>query len=255
MFSTEFNGYNKNEVDKYIADLKATYEKSLMEEKLKVLEAERKVLEYKNKQKNIMKVLESFKKEEAEGNRNIEILRGEQLRMIYQNLQSFLEELNSRYPGILLNSTYKKLITDIETVLGKTDARKSEIISTGTENDPMRILLSKMQDKKQQESPKEIRIERANFDRDKTSLIKPVCDMELQENDGNNDYDNLVDKFLNTKPTDEKPLKQNKLQQTSGFDFMEAVNPHEDLNEIMKAFDFFNDENNKPKSGEYNFDD
>ena len=56
MFSTEFNGYNKNEVDKYIADLKATYEKSLMEEKLKVLEAERKVLEYKNKQKNIMKL-------------------------------------------------------------------------------------------------------------------------------------------------------------------------------------------------------
>ena len=255
MFSTEFNGYNRNEVDEYIAGLKAEYEKSLMEEKLKVLEAERKVLEYKNKQKNIMKVLESFKKEEAEGNRNIEILRGEQLRMIYQNLQSFLEELNSRYPGILLNSTYKKLIIDIERILSKTDARKSEVISTGTENDPMRILLSKMQDKKQQESPKEIRIERSSFDRDKTSLIKPECDMEMQANDENNDYDNLVDKFLNTKPTDEKPLNQHKLQQTSGFDFMEAVNPHEDLNEIMKAFDFFNDENNKPKNGEYNFDD
>lgn len=255
MFSTEFNGYSKNEVDSYIADLKASYEKSLMEEKLKVLEAERKVLEYKNKQKSIMKVLESYKKEEAEGNRNLEILRGEQLRMIYQNLQEFLEEINARYPGILLNSTYKKLIIDIETVLNKTDARKSEIISTGTENDPMRILLSKMQDKKQQESPKEIKIERANFDKDKTSLIKPVCDMEMQSDDENNDYDNLVDKFLNTKPTEEQPLKQHKLQQTNGFDFMEAVNPHEDLNEIMKAFDFFNDENNKPKSGEYNFDD
>ncbi len=255
MFSTEINGYNKDEVDKYVANLKASYEKSLMEEKLKVLEAERKVLEYKNKQKNIMRVLESFKKEEAEGNRNIEILRGEQLRMIYQNLQSFLEELNSRYPGIILNSSYKKLVVDIESILNKADARKSEIISTGTENDPMRILLSKMQDKKQQENPKEIKIERVNFDRDKTSLIKPVCEMEMQTDEETGDYDNLVDKFLNTKPTEEKPLNQHKLQQTSGFDFMEAVNPHEDLNEIMKAFDFFNDENNKPKEGEYNFDD
>ena len=112
MFSTEFEGYSKNEVDRYISQLKAEYEKTLMEEKLKVLEAERKVLEYKNKQKNIMNALESYKKEEAEGNRNIEILRGEQLRMVYSNLRNFLEELNSRYPGILLNNNYNVIIID-----------------------------------------------------------------------------------------------------------------------------------------------
>ena len=33
----------------------------------------------------------------------------------------------------------------------------------------------------------------------------------------------------------------------SGFDLKEAVNPKEDLDEIMKAFDFFNDENSKKK--------
>ena len=33
----------------------------------------------------------------------------------------------------------------------------------------------------------------------------------------------------------------------SGFDLKEAVNPKEDLDEIMKAFDFFNDDNSKKK--------
>ena len=59
-----------------------------MEEKLKVLEAEKKVLETKNKaqeienrSKNIFSLLESYKKAQAEGSRNIDVLRGEQLRM------------------------------------------------------------------------------------------------------------------------------------------------------------------------------
>ena len=90
MFSTEFNGYKKQEVDNYIASLKAEHEKSLMEERLKVLEAEKKMLDFKkksddviNREKNIMTALESFKKFQAEGSRNIEVLRVEQLRMVY----------------------------------------------------------------------------------------------------------------------------------------------------------------------------
>ena len=249
MFSTEFNGYNRDEVDKYISDLKATYEKSLMEEKLKVLDAERKVLGYKNKQKSIMTALESYKREEAEGNRNIEILRGEQLRMIYQNLQIFLEELNNRYPGVLLNQSYKKLVSDIEGVLSRADARKSEVISTGTENDPMRVLLSKMRDKKFQDTPREVKIERAQPER---SQIKPVCEEELKEGDQEEEYDSLVDKFLSSAPQ-EQPRK--KLIKDSGFDIKEAINPTDDLSEIMKAFDFYSDENNKPNKDDYHFDD
>lgn len=254
MFSTEFEGYSRNEVDRYISQLKAEYEKTLMEEKLKVLEAERKVLEYKNKQKNIMNALESYKKEEAEGNRNIEILRGEQLRMVYSNLRNFLEELNSRYPGILLNNNYKKLSVDIESILNKTEAKKSEVISTGTENDPMRVLLSKMQDKKQQENPKEVKIMRSQFEKNKPNFIRPVCEQELKENNEDGlEYDNLVDKFLNTKPAED--FQQTNKAKTSGFDIKEAVSPTEDLSEIMKAFDFFTDENNKAHEGDYNFDD
>ena len=69
MFSTEFNGYKKKEVDEYISQMKADHERALMEEKLKVLESEKKLLDYKNKsveierrEKNIMTALESFKR-------------------------------------------------------------------------------------------------------------------------------------------------------------------------------------------------
>lgn len=245
MFSTDIYGYNKNEVDKYISELKAQYEKTLMEEKLKVLEAEKKVLEVKNKSqeienrgKKIVEMLESYKKAQAEGSRNIEVLRGEQLRMVYNHIQAFLEDLNFRFPGVLVNSSYKKLATEIETILQSTQAKKEEIIGTGTENDPMRVLLSKMQGKKVQENTKEVRIERADRiefrEKERPSLIKPVVEMELNENDS---YDNLVDKFLNTQPPEEEPRSM-KIQ-SNGFDLKEAINPKEDLNEIMKAFDFY----------------
>lgn len=241
MFSSEIYGYNKNEVDEYIAKLKTEHERALMQEKLKVLENEKKMLELKknieNREQNILNVLESYKKAQAEGTRHIEALRGEQLRMVYLHLQTFLQDLNTKVPGVLLNSSYKKLIADIETILDSTDSKKEEFIGAGTENDSMRILLSKMQGKKTQEAPKEVRIERTNYYKDKPSLIKPVTDMELEAND---DYDNLVDKFLDSKPPEPQP-KSLKIQ-SSGFDLKEAINPKQDLSEIMKAFDFYSDD-------------
>lgn len=223
--------YTREEVDAVIKSLNAEHEKTLMEERLKLLEAEKKIMAFKQKweevevrEKNITSALESFKKQQNEGSRNIELLRGEQLRMIYLNLQSFLQETNKRYPGILLSASYKKIVGDIEAVLAKND----DIVEIGTDNDPMRLLLLKMQDKKS--TPKEIRVERVV---DRPSQIKPVCEMELKEGDK---FDNLVDKFLSTRP--EEP-RVNTIQ-SSGFDLKEAISPTQDLSEIMKAFDFYN---------------
>ena len=257
MFSFEYNGYNKKEVDEYISSLKAKHERALMDEKLKVLEAEKKMLDMKkksidieNRERNLLEVLESFKKMQAEGNRNIEMLRGEQLKTIYENLQDFLEELNVKYPGVLSNVTYKKLSSDIEEILDNSVSKKKDVsIERGTQNDPMRILLSKMQEKKVQDIPtREVRFERNDGRVVGQSQIKPVTDMELSEDDK---YDNLVDKFLNTAP-DEKNTPKIEIQSTS-FDLKEAVNPKDDLNEIMKAFDFFSSESNKPNFDDYDF--
>ena len=93
--------YTREEVDAVIKSLNAQHEKTLMEERLKLLEAEKKIMAFKQKweeveirEKNIASALESFKKQQNEGTRNIELLRGEQLRMIYLNLQSFLQDMN-----------------------------------------------------------------------------------------------------------------------------------------------------------------
>ena len=242
MFSSEIYGYNKQEVEKYISQLNTNHERTLMNEKLKVLETEKKILEIKKnveeREKNILRVLESYKKAQNEGSKNLEALRTEQLKMIYIQLQTFLQDLNAKVPGVLLNSNYKKLMHDIETVLESATSRRDEYLSAGTENDPIRILLSKMQGKKSQENPKEVRIERAISFKEKPSQIKPVTEMKLDDND---DYDNLVDKFLNSQPPEPQP-KSLKIQ-SSGFDLKEAINPKQDLNEIMKAFDFYSDNN------------
>ena len=126
MFASELNGYNKNEVDKYIAKLKAEYEAVIMEEKLKVIESERKRLDAKkyseemeSRQKNIISVLESYKKFQDEGNKNLEKLRSEQFKMVYQHILAFFDELKSKYPGIEHNDSYQQLLSDISKILNQ----------------------------------------------------------------------------------------------------------------------------------------
>ena len=250
MFNTEMYGYNKEEVDNFIAYLKTEQEKAIMKEKIKVLEAERRVLEVKekareieNREQRILTVFETYKKEKADSNKNIDSLRSEQLLMVFEHLQAFMNELNAKYPGVLVNNSYKKIITEIDLILSDSQDKIEE--NSKLENDPMKALLSKMQAKKKEpKEVKEVKIERNDYKEkvDRPSLIKPVTQMELTEND---QYDNLVDKFLNSKPPEEEP-RGIKIQSTS-FDLKEAVNPKEDLSEIMKAFDFYNNENNDDK--------
>ncbi len=239
MFASELNGYNKNEVDKFIAKLKAEYEAIIMEEKLKVIESERKRLDAKkyseemeNRQKNIISVLESYKKFQDEGNKNLEKLRSEQFKMVYQHILNFFDELKSKYPGIEHNNSYKQLLSDISKILNqdkKTQAVEQNHLS---DNDSMRILLDKMQKYKKVAPVKEVHLQRSG-----KNLIKPVTEMQLDEEDR---YDNLVDKFLGTRPEEnERTMKI----QSSGFDLKEAISPTQSLEEIMKAFDFYNGDN------------
>ena len=60
MFSQEINGYKKTEVDNFIQRMKASYEARLMEEKLKALESEKKVLDLKNERLVIEKYQKNY---------------------------------------------------------------------------------------------------------------------------------------------------------------------------------------------------
>ncbi len=241
MFSNEFNGYNKAEVDKYIASLNARHEASLMEEKLKVLEAEKKLLDYKNKsfeienrERNIMSALDAFRRFQDEGNNNIKTLHYEQIKMINEQLKLLYKQTCLQFPEIQNNNTFTKVFSDLDRILSQSEIKTEITSKANTENDSMRLLLNKMQDyRKVGENPKEVHIYRE----ERRSQIRPVSDMTLSENEP---FDTLADKFLSTQPEEKTRSIR---PQESGFDLKEAINPKEDLAEIMKAFDFFNENN------------
>lgn len=244
MFSSEVYGYNKEEVDKYIAKLNAQHEAALMQEKLKVLDAQRALLDYKNKsyeienrEKNIMSALDAFRRFQDEGTNNIQTLHHEQIKMIHDEIEMLYKELCLQFPGIQSVGTFNSVFSDLERILSRAE-KPAEVTTslTKTENDSMRLLLNKMQGARKQESPKEVKIVRVE-DLPRRNQIKPIYDGEIKEGE---DYQTLVDKFLDTEPIE--PARTIKPQE-SGFDLKEAINPKTDLAEIMKAFDFFNDNN------------
>ena len=214
MFSQEMNGYNKEEVDLFIKRMKASYESKLMEEKLKALESERRLLDLKNerseienKEKNILNalsVIEKAKKFQEEGSQNLNNL-------IMDKLELLVKELNLRFPLLMRDQNFEDIMSEFSNMINdyKTNFEKMQDITKPifSNNDSMRLLLNKMQDYKKQEPVKE-------------SLTKEV---HIQ--------------------TSRKSLKDFPVSE-SGFSFEEALNPTEELSEIMKAFDFYNDQSN-----------
>lgn len=211
MFSLESNGYNKAEVDMYIQRIKASYEAKLMEEKLKALDSEKKALDLKNerfeienKEKNIMtalNVIEKAKKFQEDGSKTF-------YKLLIEKLELLLKELNLKFPQLRndqdLVDILKEFSNMIQNYKEKLDSATDMPYPVFSENDSMRVLLNKMQGyKKNQETPKEIHIA--------TTQQKSVASLK--------DF-----------PKSE-----------SGFSFEEALNPTEDLAEIMKAFDFYNE--------------
>ena len=85
------------------------------------------------------------------------------------------------------------------------------------------------------------------------SYIKPITNITLTKED---DYDNLVDKYLSVNNIESESFANNAYAKQltkkrkrnaagypepneTGFDLKEALNPTEELSEIMNAFNFF----------------
>ena len=76
-----------------------------------------------------------------------------------------------------------------------------------------------------------------------TGKIKPISNMEK-----NDEYENLVDSFLKSDDDDYENAYSKILlekQKNDNFDLKEAVTPTEDLEEIMKSFSFYPDNENQ----------
>ncbi len=211
MFKSELNGYNREEVDGYITRLKA----ELMEQKFNLLESNLDVQkqreEVETKEKNILKAIQVFedaRKFQEEGSKSMYALKIEQVTLVYRKFEDVLKKIYLLHPELEKDKELAKLVEELQGVLDKAKGESVTGILTSpinSDNDSMRVLLSKMQDyRKANDMPKEVKIARINVKK--------------------------------------QPVSQ---PEGSGFDLKEAVNPKIGLDEIMKAFDFFNnpDEN------------
>lgn len=212
MFKSEFNGYDREEVDEYINKLKA----EIMEQKLSILESEKKCLdaqkqreEVESKEKNILKAIQVFedaRKVQEEGSKSIYALKIEQMTLVYRKFEDVLKKIYMLHPELEHDKALASMISELDETLSQAKGESMAGILTSpinSDNDSMRVLLGKMQEyRKSNEAPKEVRIARINV----------------------------------------KKQPEPEPEQTNGFDLKEAVNPKIGLDEIMKAFKFFNEE-------------
>ncbi len=212
MFKTQPNGYDCEEVDEYITRLKA----EMLEQKFSLLEAEKRFYELQNKkdeveakEKSILKAIQVFEdaqKFQEEGSKNMYALKVEQMLLVYRKFEDVLKKIYYLHPEIKNERSLESLLSELDDLLEKAKGESQAGILTSpinSNNDSMRVLLGKMQEYRRNGEPaKEVRIARVSA---KVQSDAP------KQGDGK-------------------------------FDLKEAVNPKMGLEEIMKAFDFFNNE-------------
>lgn len=269
-FQTIKNGYNKEQVDSKIESLNS----ELATWKDRALRAEADYIKIKERESEIKKsgenvtlaltaAIEKAKQIEA-SSKNVYKLKIQQVSILYDRWEMLLTELLQKYPKLEDSQNVRKMLQDfkqtIEKVVSQNLEQVSEIDKSSSKNDSMRVLLSKMSKNKKEttsEPKKQAQLARNHLPSDlksgktelsyleeKAIMIKPITTMTLENNES---YETLADKFLKEETDKDfgysnfmsKKLDSDIGPNESGFDLKEAVNPKEDLDEIMKAFDFF----------------
>lgn len=269
-FTSSKNGYNKKEVELYIKDLTSKIDE--LEENNKTLENELSSFKKKEKEINdkgksisiaLTAAVEKAKQIEKSSN-NVYKLKIQQISLLYSKWEKLLNEIISKYPQIEQVENVKQLLVDFKESIKSTlkeDYKLCSITSpVRTDNDTIRLLLGKLNSFSKEEPKKVVKVERKQLPKDmlnsqselsriedKAPLIKPIYKTTLEDSDK---YENLADKFLKDDSVENNAYaniitsKVNAIPEVNetGFDLKEAINPKEDLDEIMKAFDFFVDE-------------
>ena len=262
-FSKQKNGYNEEEVDNYIRSINLEHQRELMEKNNLIDKLTAEVQSVKNKEKSINLALTAAvdkAKEIEESSQKIYKLKLEQLGMLYTKWEILLNEMiknNSNLKDITnINEDMENLKASIKNALK--DDFNIELMTKTPATDPIKILLNRLTGVKSDTiSPEQkVKIIKRNKPcptlsqktdleklQEKSSQIKPIINLELKKDE---EYENLVDKFLASE--DDIPEKYSKLLNVpdyskgeSKFDLNEAINPKEDLQEIMKSFDFYNE--------------
>lgn len=233
MFSHEKDGFNKKEVEKKINIL------------LNELAELHRTLEEKDKLNiGLANALKKSKEIEAR-TQNLYELKIQKLLILYKNLAKSFNTLFTLYPQLEELDDLKKSFdkfSDAAISTLRIDDNKNINDTIGTENDTIRLLLNKMSS-----YPATVALapKRTASIRRKDSRTPPKdaqIAKVLHTEDNAEGYASPADKFLESGETQNNAYAKMLSHQgdfapnESGFDLKEAVNPKDDLSEIMKAF-------------------
>lgn len=273
-FSISRHGYDPVEVDNYIIRLKADYEAKLSEQKDRIFYLKNQLDTITRSSENELMTALASAVEKAKqieiSSRNIFELETKRLKLLYNKMDALISKMTK---DTSLEEIKVQLLTQIyecESSLEKNVELQAKAMSMVDTENPVRKLLQKMNNKTASLSLKNIEkfVESPIEQKQQPQKVKPkpqikeervVIKKEQQK------VEPIFDNYLKedspaSKNFESIMFKKNKKNNSvitadlsyptpneSGFDLKEAVNPKDDLEEIMKAFDFFDDTDKKKK--------
>lgn len=264
-FDIERKGYNKAEVDEYIAKMQRNYDLQCDEQltRIKELKKENEMLQvkltaYKNKESLISKALidaMARAKKIEENSRKIYDLEIQKIRILYVKYKNLLDSMMENSSGEYDVDTVAMHTRNFKAGVNKVLSSQNQSANlTQSADEKMRALLNRMNNSvgektapNASQAKKTTNGEQISMDMDelrvKPTMIKPIYDNKVE---GEENFENLVDKFLDSDEEQTNAYANQILHRennTNGFDLKEAVNPTESLEDIMKAFDFYDEDN------------
>lgn len=275
-FDTDKKGYDVTQVDNYIKTLTLKYEEKLAEQKDRVftLRNEVNVLKerlegYQDKDRQISKAL-IFAVEKADQIENsakklydLEIKR---INLLYEKWNTIMGEIERVYgknKSLDIAPLIEEFRSGLDSILKQNQKITNTNVKTQIKNNSdnyIKNLLNKMDyvingNSEEIEKPRKLVRVEDRVEKEERKSIHEEKPVKLQSISNRLDalnsklgtkHDNLVDAYLEEREHDNnafaRKLSRKKKYEVneSGFDLQEALNPKEDLDEIMKAFDFFN---------------
>ena len=268
-FTITQHGYSPDEVDNYIIRLKADYEAKMAEQKDRIfyLKQQLDTLTHSSERELMVALASAVEKAKQieTSSRNIFELETKRLKLLYSRMNSLIVNMQEDSSIEAFKQQMLTHMAECKLSLDKNIELQARAVNMVDTENPVRKLLQKMNGKSTSlnlkniesfvESPIEPEVKPVAVKpvekrpaapvQKKPAPPKPIFNKFLKEEaPANKNFESIM--FKGT----DKPKKNNSVitadlayptPNESGFDLKEAVNPKDDLSEIMKAFDFFTD--------------
>lgn len=214
-------------------------------------------------------------KELENSSKNLYELEIQRIRILYSRWEQLLDMIIKKYPNVKAINEINNLIEEFNESIAETinssfsatdDGNKAYVknllnrMNGYVENRTLNVTPNKQREESELKAEEPADLKNLQNERTEKSIIKPVANINLEKDDK---YDSVVDKFLNDSEGEEAntayakriaPILNQRIEEKiesyinaksvdDKFDLAEAVCPKETLEEIMKAFDFYPDNN------------